>query len=201
MTYSLRSADASPFARKVRIAAAVAGLDDRIALDNVTPNSDADPIKEQNPLGKLPVLVFEDGRTLYDSPVICEYLDLLAGPGTLIPAETEARMEALKLQALADGILDAAILIVYEGRYRPDQAPYAPWLDFQRGKIVRGLDALAADPPAQEPVTVGTITAACALGYLDFRKQVDWRASHPPLIPWLDAFAAKVPAYGETTPS
>lgn len=200
MNFVLRSADASPFARKVRMCAAVAGLSDRIEIQNVVPNSDDDPIKQQNPLGKLPVLVLEDGRTIYDSPVICAFLDHVAGEGTLIPADPPARFADLRLEALADGILDAAILIVYEGRYRPDQEPYEPWLDFQRGKIVRALDALAAEPPAIEPVTVGTIGVACALGYLDFRKQVDWRASHPGLIPWLDEFAAKVPAYADTMP-
>ena len=200
MNFVLRSANASPFARKVRMCAAVAGLADSIQIQNVVPNSDDDPIKKQNPLGKLPVLVLEDGRTIYDSPVICEFLDHVAGEGTLIPTDPPARFADLRLEALADGILDAAILIVYEGRYRPDQEPYEPWLEFQRGKIVRALDALAADPPAIEPVTVGNISVACALGYLDFRKQVDWRASHPSLIPWLDDFAAKAPAYGETMP-
>ena len=77
-----------------------------------------------------------DGRAIYDSPVILEYLDAITTPGSLIPTESGARFDALRLQALADGILDAAILIIYEGRYRPDQQPYEPWLDFQRGKIV-----------------------------------------------------------------
>ncbi len=199
-SYALRSANASPFARKVRIAAALAGLGDSLKLDNVVPGSDDDPINQQNPLGKLPVLLLEDGRTIYDSPVIVEYLDAVAGPGTLIPTETDARFDALRLQALGDGILDAAILIVYEGRYRPDQEPYEPWLAFQRGKIERGLAALAADLPSIDPVTVGTITVACALGYLDFRKQVDWRPKYPALVPWLDAFAEAVPAFEDTRP-
>jgi glutathione S-transferase len=196
----LRSANASPFARKVRIAADVLGLIDKIEIRNVNTADPADPIVQQNPLGKLPVLVLDDGRAIYDSSVIVEYLDALAGGGKVIPAASDARFAALTLAALADGILEAAILIIYEGRYRPDQPPYQPWLDFQRGKIERALAAVAAKPPAQSAVTIGTIGLAAALGYLDFRKQVDWRAKYPVLIAWLDAFRAKVPAFDRTRP-
>ena len=196
----LRGAAASPFARKVRIAADVLGLLDGIEMRAVNSTDPADPILQQNPLGKMPVLLLEDGRTIYDSSVIVEYLDTIAGGGRLIPAARDARFEALTLAALGDGILEAAILIVYEGRYRPDQPPYRPWLDFQRGKIERALAALAAKPPALTPVTVGTITLACALGYLDFRKQLDWRAKYPALIAWLDQFRAAVPAFDRTRP-
>ncbi|NQV54387.1 MAG: glutathione S-transferase family protein [Rhodospirillales bacterium] len=199
MSFILRSAGASPFARKVRIAAHVVGLIDDIELEG-GPSGDDDPIYQQNPLGKIPVLITEDGKAVYDSPVILEYLDTITLPGSLIPHGIDARFEALRLQALGDGILDAAILIVYEGRYRPEQEPYEPWLEFQRGKIERALGALAAQPPALSPVTVGNITIACALGYLDFRKQVDWRAKYPALIPWLDDFAAACPGYDETRP-
>jgi glutathione S-transferase len=101
------------------------------------------------------------------------------------------------LQALADGLLDAAILIVYEGRHRPAEIHHAPWLEYQRGKIVRGLSALNAHPPAVE-TTVGTISLACALGYLDWRKQVDWRAQFPALVTWLDTFRAAVPAFDKS---
>ena len=199
MAFTLRSAPASPFARKARIGAYVVGLIDDIALEG-GPSGDEDVIYQQNPLGKIPVLVTEDGTAIYDSPVILEYLDAITTPGSLIPTEIGARFDALRLQSLGDGILDAAILIIYEGRYRPDQDPYEPWLDFQRGKIERTLDVLAAAPPPLVPITVGTITLACALGYLDFRKQVDWRAGTPALIPWLDAFAAACPGYDETSP-
>jgi len=142
MAFTLRSAPASPFARKVRIGAHVVGLIDDIELQG-GPSGDDDVIYQQNPLGKIPVLVTADGRAIYDSPVILEYLDAITTPGSLIPTESGARFDALRLQALADGILDAAILIIYEGRYRPDQQPYEPWLDFQRGKIERTLDVLA----------------------------------------------------------
>ena len=199
MAFTLRSAPASPFARKVRIGAHVVGLIDDIELQG-GPSGDDDVIYQQNPLGKIPVLVTADGRAIYDSPVILEFLDAITTPGSLIPTESGARFDALRLQALADGILDAAILIIYEGRYRPDQQPYEPWLDFQRGKIERTLDVLAADPPPAEPITVGPIALAADLGYLEFRKQVEWRARNPALIPWLDAFAAACPGFDETRP-
>ena len=196
----LRSANASPFARKVRMAADILGLAAKIEIRNVNNADPNDPIVRQNPLGKLPVLVLDDGRAIYDSSVIVEYLDCLAGGGKLIPAATDPRFAALTLAALADGILEAAILIIYEARYRPDQTPYQPWLDFQRGKIERALEMLAGNPPASSDVHVGTVTLACALGYLDFRKQVDWRTKYPKLISWLDAFRATVPAFDRTRP-
>jgi glutathione S-transferase len=129
-----------------------------------------------------------------------EYVDTLAGGGKIIPTEVEARFDALTEASLADGIMDASILIIYEVRYRPDQTPHEGWLDMQRGKITRALDHFTAHTPSLSPVTVGAIGLACALGYLDFRKQVDWRASHPKLIAWLDAFRAAVPAYDKTQP-
>ncbi len=200
MGLTLRTVGPSPFGRKVRLAAAVLGMTGDIAIEAADTMDAGDSIRGQNPLGKIPALVLDDGRVLYDSRVIIEYLDTLAGGARLIPAEVDARFEALTTAALADGVLDAAILIVYEGRYRPDIEPYEPWLDHQRGKIERGLAALEAAPPPIDPVTVGAIGAACALGYLDFRKQVDWRARNPSLIGWLDAFAAAVPAFDETRP-
>ncbi len=200
MGMTLRTVAPSPFGRKVRLAAAVLGLTDDIAIEAADTMDPEDSILGQNPLGKIPALILDDGRVLYDSRVIIEYLDTIAGGARLIPAEIDARFEALTAAALADGILDAGILIVYEGRYRPDIEPYGPWLDHQRGKIERGIAALEAAPPPIEPVTVGAIGVACALGYLDFRKQVDWRSRNRGLIGWLDAFAAAVPAFDDTRP-
>ena len=200
MGMTLRSAGPSPFGRKVQLAAAVLGLTDQITVEAADAMNPDDSIRRQNPLGKIPALILDDGRTLFDSRVIIEYLDTVAGGGRLIPASVDARFSALTTAALADGILDAGILIVYEGRYRPDQEPHGPWLDYQRGKIERGLDALETAPPPVDPVTVGAIGVACALGYLDFRKQVDWRSRNPGLIGWFDSFAAAVPAFDETRP-
>jgi glutathione S-transferase len=197
---TLRTSGTSPYGRKVRLAAAVLGLTDEITIEAADTMNPEDSIRGQNPLGKIPALILDDGRVLYDSRVILEYLDTLAGGGRVIPTDVDARFQALTTAALADGVLDAGILIVYEGRYRPDLDPYQPWLDYQCGKIERALAALEAAPPAIEPVTVGAIGTACALGYLDFRKQVDWRLIYPGLIDWLDAFAATVPAFDETRP-
>lgn len=197
---TLRSTAPSPFARKVRIATEVLGLSDKIDIRPAALDDDEDTLRRQNPLGKIPTLILPDGRAIYDSRVIMEYLDDLAGGGRLIPSERQTRFEALTLAALADGILDAALLVLYEGRYRPDQVPYEPWLERQRGKIERALAALAAAPPALQPVTVGTIGVACALGYLDFRKAVAWRSAYPGLVAWLDAFAAATPAFDRTRP-
>ncbi len=200
MGMTLRTVAPSPFGRKVRLAAAVLGLTDDIAMEGANTMDPEDSIRRQNPLGKIPALILDDGRVLYDSRVIIEYLDSLAGGGRVIPPSGDARFAALTTQALCDGLLDAAILIVYEGRFRADVEPHQPWLDYQRGKIERALDVLEQAPPPIDPVTVGAIGAACALGYLDFRKQVDWRARNPGLIGWLDTFAAAVPAFAETRP-
>ncbi len=195
----LRSAPPSPFGRKVKIAAGVLGLSDRIDIVPADTNSESDALREQNPLGKIPTLVLDDGQTLFDSRVILDYLDHLAGGGRIVPREPDARFAALRMQALCDGIMDASILQVYETRYRPEAIRHAPWLDYQAGKVARGLAALEAEPQALDPVPhVGQITLACALGYQDLRFNGRWRADHPRLVAWLDRFAAQVPAFDQT---
>ncbi len=198
MAMILRTTPTSPFSRKVKIAAKVLGLTDRIQREFADPLKGDDTLRQQNPLGKMPTLILEDGRVVYDSVVILDYLDALAGGGKIVPSEPAQRLEAQTLQALADGIMDAAILIVYEARHRPVEKHHAPWLDYQRDKIVRALDTLDAKPPATE-ANVGTISFACALGYLDWRKQVEWRPRYPRLVNWLDRFRAAVPAFDETS--
>ncbi|MBK9082311.1 MAG: glutathione S-transferase N-terminal domain-containing protein [Rhizobiales bacterium] len=195
----LRFSPTSPYVRKVRVAAAVLGLADRIALlatDTLNPD---DPIAGVNPLGKVPALTLDDGTTIYDSRVICEYLDAIAG-GRLIPAEPLARARAMTGQALADGILDASILQRYEAMFHEPHARSARWVDRQSDKVARALAVFEAAPPEGE-VDLAQIALACALGYLDFRFEGAWRAGHPGLVAWLEAFAAKVPAYGETAPN
>lgn len=197
MPMILRSTPTSPFSRKVKIAAMVLGLEDRIVAEFADPLKADDTLRAQNPLGKMPTLILEDGMIVYDSVVILDYLDELSGGGKIVPHDPVLKVQAQTLQALADGIMDAAILIVYEGRHRPPEKHHEPWLDYQRGKIVRALTALDAKPPVSEP-TVGTIALACALGYLDWRKQVDWRAQFPGLVAWLDKFRAAVPAFDKS---
>jgi glutathione S-transferase len=198
---TVRTGAGSPFGRKARIAISVLGLDGKVAVEPAAHQDPADPIRKQNPLGKVPVLLLDDGGTLFDSPVILEYLDMLAGGGKIIPAEKKARFEALRLQALADGILDASILLVYEGRYRAKEKHEQKWLDLQSGKVARGMAELEAKPPGLgTPPTVGEITLACALGYGDFRFEGRWRKDYPKLVAWLDKFAAQVPAFDATKP-
>ncbi|MGI9385024.1 MAG: glutathione S-transferase family protein [Methyloligellaceae bacterium] len=194
----LRSASPSPFGRKTKMAAKILDLMDRIEIVRADLNDPDDSIRQENPLGKIPALVLDDGTCLYDSRVICEYLDGRAGGGRLFPGG-EARTPAIRLQALADGLIDAAILQVYEGRYRPEDKHHQPWLDRQSEKVERALAALEADPPAFDGTPhIGHVALACALGYLDFRFAGKWRDGHPNLVAWLDAFAAAVPAYAET---
>jgi glutathione S-transferase len=198
----LRSSPASPFGRKVRIAASVAGLDREITIEPADTTNPDDTIRQQNPLGKIPALVLEDGMVLFDSRVILEYLDHRAGGGVIVPKEPGARFAALRLQALADGMMDASILLIYEGRWRPAERHEQKWLDYQAGKVARGLAALEATPPPLDAVpNVGQITLACALGYRDFRFQGTWRKDHPRLVAWLDQFAARVPAFAATKPT
>ena len=195
----LRSSPASPFGRKVRIAASLLGLADKIDVRETDLNDPADSIRVQNPVGKIPALVLEDGTAYYDSRVILEYLDHLAGGGRIIPRETKARFEALRLQALCDGILDACLLLVYESRFRPPDKQVQLWIDRQNEKVARGMKALEAAPPPLDAVpNVGQITLACLLGYRDLRFGGTWRKDYPRLLAWHDKFAAQVPAFAET---
>jgi glutathione S-transferase len=195
----LRSSPPSPFGRKVKLALGILGLDDKVTIEKADPTDASDSLRQQNPLGKIPALIIEDGTVLYDSPVILEYLDSRAGGGKIIPNDPKARIAALTLQALCDGILDAGILLVYEGRWRPADMHVQKWTDHQRGKVQRALDALEAAPPKLGAVpNVGEITLACALGYGDLRFEGKWREGHPKLVKWLDEFAAKVPAFEKT---
>ena len=194
----LRSSGASPFVRKVRIAADILGFTDRIQVVEADTMNPAPDLLGQNPLGKIPTLVLENGETLYDSAVIVEYLDALAGGDKIIPAGW-SRFEALRLQALADGIMEAALLQVYETRWRPEEHRVQKWVEHQKGKVERALavaQASYAMPGAR--VDVGRIALACALGYLDLRHEGRWRQSHPKLVPWLDDFAKRVPAFEKT---
>jgi glutathione S-transferase len=197
----LRASPLSPFGRKVRMAISRLGLWNRIEMVKADPLDPDDVLRRDNPLGKIPVLITDDGKAVYDSRVILEYLDHAAGGGRLIPATWPARVETLTLQAMADGVMDACILIVYEGRHRPEALHHPPWLDYQRGKVVRGLTAFAKQTADPARFDVGTIAAACMLGYLDLRKQVDWRPEFPTLVAWLDEFRAEHPEFDATAPT
>jgi len=194
----LRSSPPSPFGRKVKIAISLLGFDKDVTFEPADTTDVNDSVRQQNPLGKIPVLIAEDGTAYYDSRVILEYLDDRAGGGKIVPRDAKARLAALRLQALCDGILDASILIVYESRWRPPEHHVQKWVEHQTGKLTRGLAALEAAPPALAPnalPNVGQIALACVLGYGDLRFGGKWRADHPRLVAWLDQFDAQVPAY------
>jgi glutathione S-transferase len=197
--FVLRSTLTSPFGRKVRIAVEALKLADRITVVTANPLDEADTLRTQNPLGKMPCLVRQDGSTIYDSGVIIEFLADAAGAKSMIPAHGSTRFEALTRARLADGITEAAILVVYEGRFREDAATHSQrWLAYQRGKILRGLAAFEASPPDPAKTEIVAIGLSCALGYLDWRKQVDWRPSHPNLVRWLSEFSKSEPAFERT---
>jgi glutathione S-transferase len=192
----LRYSPASPYARKVRIAAELLELTGRIDVVAASTTDPNDTLRSQNPLGKIPTLILENGSALYDSRVIAEYLDYLGG-GKLIPADPALRFDALRLQALGDGINDAALLIRYETATRRSEMRDQDAIDLQQGKIDRALATLEAAPPPGD-VDIGQIAVACALGYLDLRFDGAWRATHPKLVAWLADFSAKVPAFEAT---
>jgi glutathione S-transferase len=193
----------SPFVRKVLVTAQELGLGDRIETVLLRPSPvQTDPtLSRENPLSKIPALVRDDGASLYDSVVICEYLDALAGGGRVIPAVSAARWDALRTQALADGVLDAAILVFYERQHRPKELHWDAWLQGQTQKALQGLDALdALAPTFGDAPDIGQIAAACAVGWLEFRAPFgDLRAARPALFAWYDRFAAR-PAMRATAP-
>lgn len=195
----LRLSSTSPFARKVRLAAAVVGVPLELQIaDALDP---ADSLRQQNPLGKIPTLVTDEGDTLYDSRVIAAYLDILAGGDALIPAEPKARIAALKGEALADGLMDAGILVLYESRFRPVERHEPKWLEHQRGKVARAFTFLEANVPAAgEKIRISDIALACALGFFDFRFEGAWQKDHPRLLAWREAFAKRCPSFEETAP-
>ena len=197
---------ASPYVRKCMAVAHHLNLADRIEkLPSKAHPVDRDrSIIEHNPLGKVPTLVTDDGLALYDSRVICEYLDAL-GNGGLFPKEGRARWQALADQALADGLLDAALLLRYEVTARAETLRSKEWQGGQMDKIVtslaraeRAFGEAGASPEGR--TDIGTITLGCALGYLDFRfADFDWRKDHPKLAAWYSKFA-ELPAMKATEP-
>ncbi|MFQ6018355.1 MAG: glutathione S-transferase N-terminal domain-containing protein [Kiloniellaceae bacterium] len=195
----LRYSTTSPYVRKVNVTAIELGLDgriERILTDTRDPESG---LIDDNPLGKVPALLTEEGEWLYDSPVICEYLDSLHGGPKIFPAAGPARWRALRRQALADGILDATILRMLETARRPEGLQWPDWITHQAGKVSRALDRLEAES-LDGPLTIGQITVGCALGYLDFRfADEDWRGTRPKLAAWYETFARR-PSMRETVP-
>ncbi|MCI0430786.1 MAG: glutathione S-transferase N-terminal domain-containing protein [Rhodospirillales bacterium] len=182
----------SPYVRKVTVTAIETGLIDRIERIWTPAPSASQELPGDNPLGKVPTLILDTGERLFDSPVIVEYLDSQHQGAKLVPPSGDPRWKALRLQALADGILDAAVLRLLETR-RPANEQSKAWIEKQKTVVGRSLDWLEkhAGSLDQTP-TIGNITVAIACDYLDFRfPSDDWRASRPMLTAWHKRFAAR----------
>jgi len=185
----------SPYARKVRLAAVALGLADAIevVVRAASPVAEDADLVAANPLGKIPALVLDDRRVLFDSRVIVEYLDHVAGGGLLPGPSDPERWETLRLQALADGVLDAALLMRYEVALRPEALLWRDWLDGQRRKVERALAALEADVErVAGGAPLNAIAVTCALGYLDYRfADLPWRGDHPGLARFFAEYSAR----------
>lgn len=173
-------AAASPFARKVRVLVREKGLQARVDEILVNPFANPEDLHAVNPLGKIPALLLSDGTALFDSPVICEYLDTISGAPRLLPKEGEKRWQVLCMQALADGIMDSAVAMIYESR-RPETLRSTEWQQRRQQSILRSIRVLDDDSSLLSgAVNIGSIAVACALGYLDFRlPDLNWRQDHP----------------------
>ncbi|MBT0957537.1 glutathione S-transferase [Alphaproteobacteria bacterium KMM 3653] len=192
---------ASPFARKCLVTLRETGQLDEAELVHVvgTPLDSSGMPTSHNPLGKLPALSRPDGPAIYDSRVICRFLDARKNAG-LYP---EGRIwETLTLEATGDGIMDAAVLMVYEGRCRPEDRRSPEWVEAQWAKVTRALGALTAKWQSHlaGPLDAGQIAVGCALGYLDFRHgDRDWRKGQDALAAWYAEFAER-PSMQATVP-
>ena len=194
----------SPYVRKVRVVLAEKKLDYQLVLEDVW---NSDDIQRANPLGKVPCLVMEGGEALFDSRVIVEYVDTLSPVGKLIPANGRERAEVRTWEALADGLLDAAILARLEQTWagRSEAQRCTAWVERQLGKVDAALAAMSSglgDKPfcAGTYYTLADVAVGCALGYLDFRfPHIDWRARHPNLARLAEKLAQRA-SFVETRP-
>jgi glutathione S-transferase len=195
----LYSNPASPFARKCHVVAHELGLKLEVIVVNARDDED---LRRINPLKKIPALVLDDGSVLFDSAVICEYLNHLGGgkffPGMSVLSQGTRQWKTLTLQALADGIMEAAVACRYES-IQPAEKQNVDFIARYRATIAAGLDALERVALA-EPPTIGEIATGCALGYLDFRyPDIAWRTTHPRLAAWFAKFGA-YPSMQATAP-
>ncbi|NCX58146.1 MAG: glutathione S-transferase [Rhodobacteraceae bacterium] len=192
----------SPFVRKVTTLIYHAGLDDRIELVNVKTSalSVAEEARAANPLGKIPVMILDDGKAIFDSRVITRFLDDLAG-SDLYPQES--MYDILTLEALADGIMESAVSITYETKLRPENEQSPSWIEAQWSKVLHAVKALENDAfkSMKGNLNMGQIAVACALGYLDFRHDArQWRNGHPNLASWNEKIM-ELPALIKTIPT
>jgi glutathione S-transferase len=197
----LMSSPASPFGRKVRMTIAIKNLADQVEAMPVDATKGDANLNAANPLGRIPALVLDNGDTLHDSHVICEYLDTVGTGPVLVPRSGAERWRTLTLASLGDGLIEQALLQVYEGRFRPENMRVDAWIQRLQTKIDRTLDFLESSPPVwTDHPDYGHLTVAAALGYMDFRHAGRWRTGHPKMVAWLDRFAAAVPSFAASTP-
>ena len=190
---------ASPYSAKVRLAAAWCGIE--IEARSVDTNAEPAELLAANPLGKIPVLVTEEDGSIYDSRTITQYLNRRSG-NMLYPRNAAKRLEAEQLEALADGISDCLLAMVYERRFRPEDKIHQPWLDKQWSKVVRALDGLAAHPPklTKKP-TGGQLALRATLGYLSLRFDGKWERGRAKLVRWAKRFDERFPELAKLVPT
>lgn len=188
-------AAASPYVRKVLMLAHETGIVDQLEIVDAasSPINPHEGLQKDNPLGKIPTLVLEDGQSIFDSRVICEYLDGLHQGDKMIPENGSDRINALVTQSIGDGIMDAALGIRYEQALRPEEKQWDEWIDGQFGKISKSLDVLETWRGSRiQDMHIGSIAVAAALSYLDFRQpQYDWREGRPVLTQMLETFSKR----------
>ncbi len=193
----------SPYVRKVRVVLAEKGIDCELLPENVWAAETR--IQQSNPLGKVPCLILDEGSPLYDSRVICEYLDHLPPADSLIPAEFSQRIQVRRWEALSDGILDAAVLIRLEHTQRQPAQRSEQWLERQRGKVMAGLGVMERDLDERDWCAAGRFTLAdialgCALGWFGFRlPELEWHADHPKLVRHYQQLSQR-PSFASTMP-
>ena len=200
----LLSAPASPFARKVRIVLAEKRIECDIATVDVQPHENE--VNAHNPLGKIPTLVLDDGTAIYDSRVIVEFLDNMTANSRLIPQDKRERIAVRRWEALADGVLDAGLLVRYES-LRPQNEQGASWTAKQMARLRRGLAQMEADLGAhawcqRRRYTLADIALGCCVGWIGFRKPggIDWRADYKNLAKHYDKLMQR-PAFADTVPA
>jgi len=191
----------SPFVRKVNVFAIETGLDTQIEWVKTNPWQAEDILTAENPLSKIPTLITDDGMVIYDSSVICEYLDSLHSGEKLIPPQGESRWQVLCLQALADGILDSGVLRFLEKKRAPEKQS-VDWDAVQKDSVERGLDYLENTVPDwADKLDIGVLSIACVLGWLDFRfSNENWRVNRSKLSSWFELFSKRT-SMAQTMPA
>ena len=199
--YKLSFSPASPYVRKVRMAAFKAGMDKKLELITANTQDEKDDIRNLNPLGKIPIVTKPDGSSLFDSRVIIDHFNRVGGG--LIPDNGDDRDTVLTRAALVEGLIDASLLIVYSDRYAGGETPSKVWADLQKWKIDRTLDFLENDltnwtnPIGFDLANIGLVTA---LGYLTFREVRDWKTNRPKMQEWYQNIGSNLPGFDETKP-